>query len=66
MQDPEYKEKMQSEIVPQLLAQNIIQPNKQRIVEGATMLERAQNALDLLRNKAVSGERLVWRIAEQE
>jgi hypothetical protein len=34
-----------------------------RVVEGATVLERAQNALDLLRERAVSGERLVWRVS---
>ncbi|KAJ6780061.1 hypothetical protein PWT90_10601 [Aphanocladium album] len=65
LSDPEYKEKMQSEMVPQLLAQGVVQPNRQRVVEGATMLERAQAALDLLRDKAVSGERLVWRVSEE-
>lgn len=65
LQDPEFREKMQPEMVPQLLAQGVVQPNRQRVVEGATMLERAQKALDLLRDKAVSGERLVWRVSEE-
>ncbi len=65
IQDPEFKEKLQPEMVPQLLAQGVVQPNRQRVVEGATMLERAQNALDLLRDRAVSGERLVWRVSEE-
>ncbi|KAJ0326944.1 hypothetical protein COL5a_006500 [Colletotrichum fioriniae] len=34
--------------------------------EGDTLLERAQDAIVLLRNKAVSGERLVWRVSENE
>ena len=50
--------------MPTLLAEGIVKPNKFRIVEGKTMLERAQNALDLLRRKEVSAERLVWRVAE--
>lgn len=64
-QDPDFKEKMQPEMIPQLLAQGVVQPNRQRVVEGATMLERAQKALDLLRDKTVSGERLVWRVSEE-
>lgn len=58
------RDRLQPEIMPALLAAGVVEPNKQRVVEGATMVERAQNALALLRNKAVSGERLVWRVAE--
>jgi hypothetical protein len=29
-------------------------------------VERAQRAVDILRNKDISGERLVWRIAEED
>ena len=61
-----FKEALQPTIVPALLAAGIVQPNKQKIVEGATLLERAQNALDQLRRKDPSGERLVWRVAETE
>lgn len=64
MQNEFFKERLQPEILPALLAEGIIKPNNQRVVEGATMVERAQNALDLLRNKAVSGERLVWRVGK--
>ncbi|KAK4153949.1 chaperonin 10-like protein [Chaetomidium leptoderma] len=60
-----FKNHLQPEIVPALLEQGVIQPNKQRIVEGKTMLERAQNALNLLRDQAVSGEKLVWRVADE-
>jgi hypothetical protein len=50
--------------MPKLLAGGVAKPNRQRIIEGATLLERAQNAMDALRRKEVSGERLVWRVAE--
>lgn len=59
-----FKDHLQPEIIPAVLEQGIVQPLKQRIVEGDTLLERATNALNLLRNRAVSGERLVWRVAE--
>ncbi|KND90146.1 Zinc-type alcohol dehydrogenase-like protein [Tolypocladium ophioglossoides CBS 100239] len=58
-----FKQNLQPEIVPALLAERVVEPNKQRVVEGATMVERAQNALHLLRGKAVSGERLVWKVS---
>ncbi|OAQ26849.1 GroES-like protein [Linnemannia elongata AG-77] len=64
LQNEFFKEKLQPEILPSLLAQGIIKPNNQRVVEGATMVERAQNALTLLRSKAVSGEKLVYRVSE--
>lgn len=50
--------------MPTLLAEGIVKPNRFRVVEGETLLERAQAALDALRNKEVSGERLVWRVSE--
>lgn len=50
--------------MPTLLEQRVIEPNHQVVVEGDTLLERAENALSKLRNKEVSGARLVWRIAE--
>ncbi len=60
------KRHLQPEIVPALLEQGVVEPNKIRVVEGKTLLERAQHALDLLRDQAVSGERLVWRVSEEE
>ncbi|KAK1995413.1 zinc-binding dehydrogenase [Colletotrichum falcatum] len=59
-----FKDKMQSEIIPALLEQKVVRPNPHRVVEGASLLERAQDAIVLLRNKAVSGQRLVWRVSE--
>lgn len=58
-----FKERLQTEIMPQMLAMGAVKPNRQRIVEGGTLLERAEVAMGLLRNKGVSGERLVWRVA---
>ena len=59
-----FKENLQSVIMPTLLEQGVVKPNKVKIVEGATLLERAQAAMNALRRKEVSGERLVWRVAE--
>ena len=56
---------LQPEIMPWALETGVIEPNYQIIVEGDTMLERAQRAMDMLRDKKVSGGRLVWRIAEE-
>ena len=59
-----HAEHLQPTIMPAMLTQGIVKPNKQRVIEGETMLARAQAALDTLRRKEVSGERLVWRVAE--
>ncbi|RGP59318.1 hypothetical protein FLONG3_11223 [Fusarium longipes] len=61
-----FKENLQPEIIPKLLKDGIITPNKYRVVEGSSAVERAQKAVDILRNREVSGERLVWRIAEED
>lgn len=58
------KNHLQPEIIPSLLEQGIVKPLRQRVVEGNTLLERATNALNLLRSRAPSGERLVWKVAE--
>ncbi|KAE8447816.1 hypothetical protein EG329_010210 [Mollisiaceae sp. DMI_Dod_QoI] len=58
------KNSLQSEIMPTMLAEGIVKPNSYCIIEGKTLLERAQAAMDALRRKEVSGERLVWRISE--
>jgi NADPH:quinone reductase-like Zn-dependent oxidoreductase len=66
LQNELFKSRLQSEIVPALLEKGVIQPNKIRVVEGKTLLERAENALSLLRNQALSGEKLVWRVADED
>lgn len=65
LQNEFFRDYLLPEIVPALLEQGVVQPNKQRIVEGSTLLERAQNALDLLRDQVPSGEKLVWRVADE-
>ena len=66
LQNEFLKEKLQSEIMPKALESGIIEPNNQVIVEGKTLLERAEKAMSMLRKKQVSGGRLVWRVAEGE
>lgn len=57
---------LQPEIMPTLVQMGVVRPNRVRIVQGVTMLERAQGALDLLVGRGVSGEKLVWRVSEEE
>lgn len=64
-EDEYLKWHLQPEIMPAMLARGLVRPNKQRVVEGETLLERAEKALSLLRDQAVSGEKLVWRVAEE-
>jgi hypothetical protein len=64
LQNEFFKYHLQPEIMPTMLKEGIVTPQKQKIVEGATMLERAQNAMDMLRRKEVSMERLVWRVSD--
>ncbi|KAI1439526.1 GroES-like protein [Annulohypoxylon stygium] len=59
-----FKEKLQVEIMPTLLAKGYVTPNRFRVVEGRNLLERATNALGLIR-KGVSGEKLIWRVSEE-
>ena len=48
--------------MPALISQGVVEPNKQCIVEGETILVRAQTALDMLRRKENSGVKLIWRV----
>ena len=66
LQNDFLKEKLQSEIMPEALRAGVVEPNEQVIVEGNTLLERAEKAMSMLRNKEVSGGRLVWRVADAE
>lgn len=65
-QDNEFfKYHLQPEIMPALLQDGSVRPNKQRLVEGETLLQRAEQALSLFRDGSVSGEKVVWRVAEE-
>ncbi|KAI1175984.1 GroES-like protein [Nemania sp. FL0916] len=59
-----FREKLQTEIIPALLAQGVVKPNRYRVIEGETLLERAKRALDAVR-EGVSGEKLVWRVSNE-
>jgi hypothetical protein len=51
--------------MPAMLKERIVEPNAQKIIEGKTMLERAQKAMDALRRQEASGERLVWKVSDE-
>ncbi|KAF2645577.1 GroES-like protein [Massarina eburnea CBS 473.64] len=59
-----FKHHLQPVIMPTMLKEGIVEPNAQKMIQGATMLERAQAALDALRRKEASMERLVWRVSD--
>ncbi|KAF2799885.1 GroES-like protein [Melanomma pulvis-pyrius CBS 109.77] len=59
-----FKYHLQPDIMPTMLKEKTVEPNAQKIIEGKTMLERAQNAMDALRRQEASGERLVWRVSD--
>lgn len=59
-----FKQHLQPDIMPTLLKEGVVTPQQQKIVEGATLLERAQNAMDMLRRREARMERLVWRISD--
>lgn len=63
--NPVFKEKLPSEMIPVLLAQGAVTPQRFRVIEGDTMLEREENALRVMREGGVSGVKLVWRTSEQ-
>lgn len=60
-----FKYHLQPDIMPTMLKDGVVSPQKQRIVEGGTLLERAQTAMDMLRRKEASMERLVWRVSDK-
>ena len=45
-----------------LLKEGVVMLQQQKIVKGATLLERAQTAMNMLRRKEAKMERLVCRI----
>ncbi|KAI1880305.1 hypothetical protein JX265_001926 [Neoarthrinium moseri] len=59
-----FKEKLATEIMPAFLSEGIVLPQRYRLVEGETMLERGTNALNALRD-GISREKLVWRTSQQ-
>ncbi|RAH68488.1 zinc-binding alcohol dehydrogenase family protein [Aspergillus aculeatinus CBS 121060] len=60
--NPFLKDHLLPDIIPALLASGSLDPNKYREIEGASLLQRASTALDVMRTGTVSGERLVWKV----
>lgn len=60
-----FKYHLQPDVMPAMLEKGLIKPNKRRVVEGETLLERAEGALALLRDRSVSCEKLIWRVSEE-
>ncbi|KAF7308210.1 PKS-ER domain-containing protein [Mycena chlorophos] len=57
------KNELMSKILPPLLAKGIITPNRVRLLDrGATLKERVEEGLDLLRNNKVSGEKIIVKV----
>ncbi|KAF9245623.1 hypothetical protein BU15DRAFT_85354 [Melanogaster broomeanus] len=62
-QQNEYlKEKLMPEILPHLLESGVITPNKVRLFDQGTFLERTLAALQLVRSGKVSGEKVVVKV----
>ncbi|KAG6333147.1 hypothetical protein ID866_5943 [Astraeus odoratus] len=62
--DNEYmKDKLMSEILPQLLKDDLIKPSRIRMFDQGTLLERTLAALELVRSGKVSGEKVVVKVA---
>ncbi|KAK7909184.1 Zinc-binding dehydrogenase, partial [Apiospora marii] len=60
-----FREKLASEMVPALLARGVVRPQRYRLVEGGSILEREEGALRVMREGGVSGVKLVWRTSEE-
>ncbi|KZP15654.1 GroES-like protein [Athelia psychrophila] len=57
------KENLMPKILPALLAEGLIQPNRVRLLKEGSFKARVETGLDLLRRNAVSGEKIVVQIA---
>ncbi|TFK68251.1 GroES-like protein [Pluteus cervinus] len=61
-QDEYLKENLMPKIIPDLLEKNIVQPNRVRLLDQGSLLERVEEGLDLFRENKVSGEKVVVKI----
>ncbi|KAF8873875.1 chaperonin 10-like protein [Infundibulicybe gibba] len=61
-QDAYMKENLMAIVLPALLEQGLVEPNRVRLMEEGPLMSRAEAALDLLRNNRVSGEKLVLKV----
>ncbi|KAF7310004.1 PKS-ER domain-containing protein [Mycena indigotica] len=58
------KQHLMPEILPQLLAADLIQPNRVRLLDQGTLKQRVEIGLNLLRNNKVSGEKVIVKVSE--
>lgn len=49
-------------ILPELLEKGVIQPNRVKLLDQGSFLERVGVGLDLLRNNKISGEKVVVKV----
>ncbi|KII92746.1 hypothetical protein PLICRDRAFT_37545 [Plicaturopsis crispa FD-325 SS-3] len=61
-QNEYFKQHLQAEIIPELIASGLIKANRTRVVQGANALESYQLAVNEVAAGTVSGERLVIEI----
>ncbi|KAK5130697.1 hypothetical protein LTR08_001727 [Meristemomyces frigidus] len=62
LENGELKARMQSEMMPALMAVGAVGPLSSTVVEGASLLERAERALAIMRD-GISRQRLVWQVS---
>lgn len=53
-----FRDHLQSEIMPTLLERGVIKSNIHQVIAGDTLLERVEAAMDTVRRKEASPERL--------
>ncbi|KAH8830960.1 GroES-like protein [Flagelloscypha sp. PMI_526] len=56
------REKLMPEVLPELLEKGLIEPNRVKLLDQGSWLERVTIGLNLLRNNKVSGEKVVVKV----
>ncbi|KAJ7631428.1 chaperonin 10-like protein [Mycena polygramma] len=56
------RDNLMPRILPELLEQGLIKPNRVRLLDQGTFKERVAEGLDLLRNNRVSGEKIIVKV----
>lgn len=63
-QQNEYlRDNLMPKILPRLLEEAIIQPNRVRLFDQGSLQDRCQEALDVVRNRQVNGEKAIVKVA---
>jgi len=63
MQNEYLRDNLMPKILPQLLKDNTIKPNRVRLFDRGSLQDRCEKALDVVRNGQVSGEKVVVKVA---